>query len=125
MDELPSSVSASLEDVPPPVAPSAGVSVALASSANVQAQSQKQSSDAHAVKKVRKSRVPAGVVPGVTPPPDPERWIKKSERSTFHQGKRRKGAGGGATQGMASVDLPVVSAPAASSKSGGKGKKKR
>ena len=46
-------------------------------------------------KKVRLKRVPKGVVLGVTPPPDPERWLKKSERSTYGAGsKRRKGGGG-------------------------------
>ncbi|KAG8806917.1 hypothetical protein FRC19_006958 [Serendipita sp. 401] len=49
----------------------------------------------------RKSRVPKGVIPGVTPPPDPERWIKKSERTKVETGghKKRKAGGGGATQG--------------------------
>jgi signal recognition particle subunit SRP72 len=64
-----------------------------------------------AEKKPRISRVPAGVIPGVTPPPDPERWLKKSERSTFGQGKRKKGpgGGGGATQGSANVDVAAPS----------------
>lgn len=68
------------------------------------------------------SRVPKGVTPGVTPPPDPERWIKKSERSTFGQGVgRRRKAGGGATQG--SVAEPASSHTAKAG--GGKGKKKK
>jgi signal recognition particle subunit SRP72 len=70
------------------------------------------------------SRVPKGVVPGVNVP-DPERWLKKSERSTYGQGKRRKGpAGGGATQG--SVESAAASAPVKSSKTAvkNKGKKK-
>lgn len=79
------------------------------------------------------SRVPAGVVPGVTPPPDPERWLKKSERSTFGMGRKRKGAGGGgATQGSSALDIQsgapggAVSGHAGkSSGGGGKGKKKK
>ena len=76
------------------------------------------------------SRVPAGVIPGVTPAPDPERWLKKSERSTFGQGKKRKGpsGGGGATQGSASVDSPIthtVGSGHLPKTGGGKGKKKR
>ena len=80
-----------------------------------------------APKKVRMSRIPAGVIPGVTPAPDPERWLKKSERSTFGQGKKRKGpsGAGGATQGSASVDIPVAQISHPSKTGGGKGKKKR
>lgn len=63
--------------------------------------------------KVRKSRVPKGVIPGVTPPPDPERWIKKSERTNVAVGKKKKG---GATQGSTHVEQP---------KGGGGGKKKK
>jgi signal recognition particle subunit SRP72 len=74
-------------------------------------------------KKVRMARVPAGVVPGVTPPPDPERWLKKSERSTFMQGnKKKKGGGGGATQGSVEHVPAVSSLP---SKAQAKGKKKK
>jgi signal recognition particle subunit SRP72 len=78
-------------------------------------------------KKVRMSRVPKGVIPGVTPPPDPERWLKKSERSTFGQGKKKKGAGGGgggATQGSVETPTPAGrtgTAPTAKNK----GKKKK
>ncbi|KIY48956.1 hypothetical protein FISHEDRAFT_13966, partial [Fistulina hepatica ATCC 64428] len=46
--------------------------------------------------KVRMSRVPADITPGVSPAPDPERWLKKSERSNYAGAKRRRG---GATQG--------------------------
>jgi signal recognition particle subunit SRP72 len=56
---------------------------------------------------------------GVTPLPDPERWLKKSERSTFGAGGKRK-KGGGATQGA----VEGV-APASGGKGGGKGKKKK
>ena len=79
-------------------------------------------------KNVCSERVPAGVIPGVTPPPDPERWLKKNERSTFHTGhKKRKGAGGGgATQGV--VETPGAVSNAGSNVGGsgkGKGKKKK
>jgi signal recognition particle subunit SRP72 len=72
---------------------------------------------------VRKKRVPKGVIPGVTPLPDPERWLKKSERTNaFNQfGKKRKAGGGGATQGIVDSTSP----PTQSTKTGGgKGRKK-
>jgi signal recognition particle subunit SRP72 len=70
-------------------------------------------------KAVRLNRVPKGVIPGVTPPPDPERWIKKNERSTFGQGSgRRRKMGGGATQGAA------MDSHASQSAKGGKNKKR-
>lgn len=75
-------------------------------------------------KKTRSSRVPKGVIPGVTPPPDPERWLKKSERTNFlHNtgGKGRKKGGGGATQGSLNTTAEATSG----GKSGGKAKKKR
>ena len=67
-------------------------------------------------------RVPKGVVPGVTPLPDPERWLKKSERTaSTHGNRRRKGGGdGGATQGS------MEPAASGGQKSGaGKGKKRK
>lgn len=78
------------------------------------------------VKSVRKKRVPKGVIPGVTPPPDPERWLKKSERTnTFTQsGKRRKAGGGGATQGVVESTNPP-STQSGKTGGGGKGKKKK
>ena len=66
----------------------------------------------------RKSRIPKGVVPGVTPPPDPERWIKKSERTRIETGNKKK-KGGGATQGSTAPE------PVQKSGGGGKGKKKK
>ncbi|KZS87764.1 hypothetical protein SISNIDRAFT_476181 [Sistotremastrum niveocremeum HHB9708] len=45
-------------------------------------------------KKLRASRVPKHVTPN-SPPPDPERWLKKSERSTFQSRTRKRGGGGG------------------------------
>lgn len=69
----------------------------------------------------RKSRVPKGVVPGVTPPPDPERWIKKSERTRVEgHGRKKKAGGGGATQGSTAPEHSGGK-PAGSSK----GKKKK
>ncbi|KDR69905.1 hypothetical protein GALMADRAFT_77126 [Galerina marginata CBS 339.88] len=128
LDTLPSSVTSTLETAPPPVQHlSAAAAIATASTlANASSESQNAKP---LPKKVRKSRVPAGIVPGVTPPPDPERWLKKSERSTFGQGRRRKGpsGGGGATQGSAAVEsVPAHAGPASHSKSGGgKSKKKK
>lgn len=74
-------------------------------------------------KKVRTKRIPKSVVLGSTPLPDPERWLKKSERSTFGMGKRKKAGGGGATQG--SVESGPPGGASGGGKSGGKGRKKK
>ncbi|KAJ7908679.1 hypothetical protein B0H13DRAFT_655812 [Mycena leptocephala] len=113
LDVLPASTQAQIEDAPPPTVAAAHAPVAVA-----------PAPDAQVPPKEKKVRLPKGVVLGVTPPPDPERWLKKSERSNFGQ-KRRKGGGGGggATQGSA-ADVPV----AVESKGGnakGKGKKRK
>ena len=127
LDSLPASITSILETAPPPPQPpSSSVLQASSITANVSADLNSRP----APKKVRMSRVPAGVIPGVTPAPDPERWLKKSERSTFGQGKKRKGpsGGGGATQGSAFVDSPLPQAAGSghpSKTGGGKGKKKR
>ncbi|RPD58086.1 hypothetical protein L226DRAFT_537340 [Lentinus tigrinus ALCF2SS1-7] len=115
LDALPSSVSSTLQTAPPPQQQqqqAASVS-ALASASAAPAETQKP-------KKVRMKRVPKGVVPGVTPPPDPERWLKKSERTSFAQGNRRRKGGGGATQGAMEP-----AGTGAKSSGGGKGKKKK
>ena len=124
LDSLPTSITSTLETAPPPHLPSMAVPH-TSDSTTVNASTGLDSKPAP--KKVRMSRVPAGVIPGVTPAPDPERWLKKSERSTYGQGKRRKGlsGGGGATQGSASVDSPVTQISHPSKTGGGKGKKKR
>ena len=121
LDALPLSVSSALETSPPPAQQSSVVT-------NLRpAASDEHGNTKSTPKKVRTRRVPPGVIPGVTPAPDPERWLKKSERTSFHHGKRRKGGGGGATQGAA-VDPTSAHAgsPAPLSKAGGgKGKKKK
>ncbi|KAI5886486.1 uncharacterized protein SCHCODRAFT_02641877 [Schizophyllum commune H4-8] len=93
---------ADLETAPPPAParPQAELLVASTSTANAapKAQPPTGSSAPIAPRKVRARRVPKGVVPGVTPPPDPERWLKKTERSTYHAGKKRGRTG--ATQGF-------------------------
>ena len=126
MDSLPTSITSTLETAPPPQLPSAVVPL-VSGFATTNAPTRINSTQAP--KKVRMSRVPAGVIPGVTPAPDPERWLKKSERSTFGQGKKRKGpGGGGATQGSATVDSPPAQTAGSghpSKTGGGKGKKKR
>ncbi|KAF5354913.1 hypothetical protein D9756_005625 [Leucocoprinus leucothites] len=118
IDSLPTSITNAIETAPPPAPNPSIVTVSSPS-----AQSQPSATSPEKSKKVRKSRVPPGVVPGVTPPPDPERWLKKSERSTFNQGRRRRGGGGGATQGSASFDAPVSGS--ALTNKGGKGKRKK
>ncbi|CCM06038.1 uncharacterized protein FIBRA_08284 [Fibroporia radiculosa] len=115
LSSLPSSVSESLESVPPP-APA--VSTVIAQNLSVPSQSQPQG------KKPRARRIPKGIVVGVTPMPDPERWLKKSERTSYlhSHGKRKgRGAGGGATQGI--VESPAI-AGATGAGGGSKGKKK-
>lgn len=80
-------------------------------------------------KKVRIKRVPKGVIPGVTPAPDPERWLKKSERSSFGQGGRKRRGAGGATQGVVLENTPTQSHSGKTTGGGGtshtKGKKKK
>ena len=76
-----------------------------------------------APRKVRARRVPTGVVPGVTPPPDPERWLKKTERSTYHAGKKRGRTG--ATQGFATGPNVGMGGGAGGGGGGGKGKGKK
>ncbi|QRV98213.1 SRP72 domain protein [Ceratobasidium sp. AG-Ba] len=86
-----------LEDAPAPAAPtSATVTLPVSAPATAPA-------PAAAPKGPRKGRLPKHVVLGVTPMPDPERWIKKRERTyvTFAQGRKGKGKGRkeGATAG--------------------------
>lgn len=116
LDTLPPSITNNLETAAPPAPPG---SASLSNVHGPPSQPPAQPKE----KKVRMSRVPKGVVPGVTPAPDPERWIKKSERTSYGQGmgKRRK-AGGGATQG--SVAEPA-SGQTAKATGGGKSKKKK
>jgi signal recognition particle subunit SRP72 len=123
IDALRPSLLASLESAPPPTQASALPSAAAVSTAA----GSTSAAPAPAPKKTRARRVPKGVVPGVTPAPDPERWIKKSERSTFST-RRRGNKAGGATQGIVLEQRPgqLVAPPmAASTSKGGKGKKKR
>ncbi|KAM5545236.1 hypothetical protein V8D89_001347 [Ganoderma adspersum] len=116
LDALPPSVSGPLQTAPPPQQTqqqATSLSALASASAPAAAEAQKE-------KKVRMKRVPKGVVPGVTPPPDPELWLKKSERTMFTQGNRRRKGGGGATQGA------MEPAGGGGQKTGGgKGKKKR
>jgi len=117
IDSLPVSISNAIENtLPPTLAPPI---------TNIPSSSAQQLSKTslEKPKRVRKSRIPPGVVPGVTSPPDPERWLKKSERSILNQGRRRRGGGGGATQGSASAEAPASGS--ASTGKGGKGKRKK
>lgn len=118
LDELPPSVINSLESSTAP-APPGNVAITNATMVAIKG----INPTAQQEKKVRLSRVPKGVIPGVTPPPDPERWLKKSERSTFGQGsgKRRKPTGG-ATQGSVIETTP---SHAPKSGAGAKHKKKK
>ncbi|KAF8132041.1 hypothetical protein EV363DRAFT_1164318 [Boletus edulis] len=127
LDALPSSIASTIETSPPP---SVQPTVHLASpSAFLTQQSLYDSAITNEVKEVRMKRVPKGVIPGVTPAPDPERWLKKSERSSFgSSGRKRRGAGG-ATQGVVLENTPAQGHSGKASGGGGsshtKGKKKK
>ncbi|KAF9517637.1 hypothetical protein BS47DRAFT_1290620 [Hydnum rufescens UP504] len=120
---LPTNASA-LEAAPPPTLPS---------SHNIlqpNAQKQNVAVVALAPKTPRKSRVPKHVVLGTTPMPDPERWLKKRERTRVEgrgrKGKTREGMGVGATQGSAVSDIKITSnTPSNASGHAKKGKKGR
>ncbi|KAF9047597.1 hypothetical protein BJ165DRAFT_1526887 [Panaeolus papilionaceus] len=126
LDGLPAPIRSTLETAPPPTQHSA---TALISSASAIANASTSAQNSQVVpKKVRKSRLPAGVIPGVTPLPDPERWLKKSERSTFLHGRKRRGGGGGATQGSTAMENTASHHAATGGQAkatGGKGKKKK
>ncbi|KAF9222309.1 hypothetical protein BS17DRAFT_756002 [Gyrodon lividus] len=127
LDALPSSITSTIEtSLPPPT--QSTVSLASASGTLTE-QTPDDSAITNKVKKVRTKRVPKGVIPGVTPAPDPERWLKKSERSSFGQsGRKRRGAGGGATQGAVTENTPTQSHGSKSAGGGtshSKGKKKK
>ncbi|KAH9007595.1 hypothetical protein EDB83DRAFT_2509304 [Lactarius deliciosus] len=108
LDGLNSDVTGSLEHAPPPVPPSLSNVTGLGVTASAS-----KTGDAG-------KEQAAGVVPGVTPPPDPERWLKKSERSTFQQARGKRKGGGGATQGV--VESAGSSATGGHSRSGGHGR---
>ncbi|KAJ7197377.1 hypothetical protein GGX14DRAFT_375019 [Mycena pura] len=116
LDALPPSVQSQLEDAPPPTVAAAGpqAHVVAASPAPATRTPAKQ----------KNVRLPPGVVLGVTPPPDPERWLKKSERSNFGLKRRKGGGGGSATQGS-SVDAPVAVVEGKGGNTKGKGKKRK
>lgn len=116
---LPLSISSTLETSPPPAQ-----QTSMTASARLTSVVDDHENPKPATKKVRMRRVPTGVIPGVSPPPDPERWLKKSERSTFNQGRRKKGAGG-ASQGVAVEPTHMQAGAIQSSKAVGKGKKKK
>ncbi|TCD65981.1 hypothetical protein EIP91_001928 [Steccherinum ochraceum] len=119
LSALPAAVTTGLETAPPPAPAQPSSLFAAAQSSGP------KKADAPLEKKVRAKRVPKGVVPGVTPPPDPERWLKKSERSTFHSGHKRKkgGGGGGATQGAMESTAGAASGGGGGAKAKGKKKK--
>jgi signal recognition particle subunit SRP72 len=116
LDGLSSDVIGSLEHAPPPV-PQGSTSLGVVPAVKAEHAGKEPAP----VRRVRARRVPKGVVPGVTPPPDPERWLKKSERSTLQQVRGKKKGGGGATQGM----VESGSATGGHGRSGGQGKGKK
>ncbi|KAI3608952.1 signal recognition particle 72 kda [Moniliophthora roreri] len=125
LDSLPASLRNNIDTLPPPPQQSTSTVAAAIAASNVS--TSKESAIPAPKKKVRMSRVPKGVIPGVTPPPDPERWLKKSERSTVqgHGKKKKGGGGGGATQGSAGADYNAPVSGVGGSGGGGKGKGKK
>ncbi|KAI9441565.1 hypothetical protein H4582DRAFT_2110396 [Lactarius indigo] len=119
LDGLNSDVTGSLEHAPPPVLPSLSNVTGLGVTASA-SRTEDVGREQAAVRGVRSRRVPKGVIPGVTPPPDPERWLKKSERSTFQQARGKRKGGGGATQGV--VESAGSSATGGHNRSGGHGR---
>jgi len=119
LDGLDSDVIGSLEHAPPPVPPSLSNVTGLGVTAPASITGDVGREQA-AVRGVCLRRVPRGVVPGVTPAPDPERWLKKSERSTFQQARGKKKGGGGATQGV--VESAGGSTTSGHGRSGGHGR---
>lgn len=115
MSRLPKSIASTLESAPPPV-------IFQSTSVLASVEEPAKKPEAETSKKVRTKRVPNGIIPGVSPSPDPERWLKKSERTTYAQGKKRRGGGGGATQGatVGAESAPVSTA--SQGRTGGKGK---
>ncbi|OCH91069.1 hypothetical protein OBBRIDRAFT_792683 [Obba rivulosa] len=113
---LSASAASAVESAPPPLLPMHSV---FTSAFAQDTRKQEGGDDQEKGKKIRMKRLPKSVVLGVTPPPDPERWLKKSERSSFAmQSKRRKG-GGGATQGIVEKENTGAGV------SGGKGRRKK
>jgi len=122
---LPSTQSASaLEALP---APSIVSTLATVTNISGGASSTPKTSEPPAVNAPRKSRIPKHVVLGMTPPPDPERWLKKRERTSTHRHDGRKrghkaGMGIGATQGSAVSD-PIPASNVRPTSGGGQAKK--
>ncbi|KAK7030941.1 hypothetical protein VNI00_013888 [Paramarasmius palmivorus] len=69
LDSLPASLRNNIDTLPPP--PQQSTSTVAAAIAASNATASKEPATATPKKKVRMSRVPKGVTPGVTPPPDP------------------------------------------------------
>ena len=110
----------SLEDQPIPAAPSAALPVpSIKDTPAAVAPSQALP------KPPRKSRLPKHVVLGVTPLPDPERWLKKSERTQKSHGKKRKGGGGGGGYGVGATQGAAVGGGSSTAQSKSSGKKKK
>lgn len=113
MHALPANKSAStLEAQPAPSILSALPSSSVAGPSKPSAAQPTQPATHEAKTKApRPSRLSKNYIPGVTPPPDPERWLKKRERTShLHASTRRgkynrsgpggAGMGVGATQGV-------------------------
>ncbi|KAG8997810.1 hypothetical protein FRB90_012428 [Tulasnella sp. 427] len=109
-----------LEDAGAPPLPGTGVTSSLSNALEQSKSAATAEPTPGAPKPPRASRLPKHVILGVTPMPDPERWLKKRERTTVHggggrggkKGRKKEGMGVGATQGLA---LPAEKERATSS----------
>ncbi|KAG8952443.1 hypothetical protein FRC04_004503 [Tulasnella sp. 424] len=108
-----------LEDTGAPPLPGSGVTSSLSTALQQSKSTATTEATPAAPNPPRPSRLPKHVILGVTPMPDPERWLKKRERTTVQgggrggkKGRRKEGMGVGATQGLA---LPAEKERATSS----------
>ncbi|KAF9067953.1 hypothetical protein BDP27DRAFT_1383809 [Rhodocollybia butyracea] len=123
VEAMNASVSArDIENIPPPTLPSTSLATATAGPST-----HKGPAVVEEKKKVRAKRVPKGVIPGVTPPPDPERWIKKSQRTTRpgKKSKVRDARSTGATQGFTTEPPPAPIVGNIGGAGAAKGRKKK
>ncbi|EIW80137.1 hypothetical protein CONPUDRAFT_90474 [Coniophora puteana RWD-64-598 SS2] len=126
LDALPPQVVNALEETPPPQPTTQAQTQLAGHLPSNDTTAAKEGIDGTKPKSPRKSRLPKGVVLGVTPLPDPERWLRKSERTIQpHHKKKRGGGGGGATQGSVADAPPSGGGGGGASGKGGKGKKKK
>ncbi|KAG9050828.1 hypothetical protein FS837_001938 [Tulasnella sp. UAMH 9824] len=123
-----------LEDAGAPPLPGSGVTSSLSTALQQSKSTATTEATPAAPKPPRASRLPKHVILGSTPMPDPERWLKKRERTTVQgghrggkKGRKKEGMGAGSTQGLAlpaEKERATSSGPTGGSGSRGGGGKK-